>query len=76
MPQETSVRNFYYVPESLLITGTDHNKCAADFVPPKFYVEDYKSVSAKGEDMRSGGKVNDYGYVGKLIDAMIECWLL
>lgn len=138
--------------------GTDHNKWAADFVPPKFYVEDYKSVSAKGEDMRSGGemyiasrldhfgipyryeydtgipdlsyapdftimrprdhkiiywehfgKVNDYGYVlnnfvkvkdyinygikpwdnlimtfsnekggydGKLIDAMIECWLL
>lgn len=138
--------------------GNDPDEWTANFVQPKFYEEDYKSVSAQGEDMRSGGemyitsrldhfgipyryeddtgipdlkyapdlkilrprdrkiiywehfgKVTDYGYVlnnvgkvkdyisygikpwdnfimtfsnekggynGKLIDAMIECWLL
>ena len=37
--------------------GRDHDKWAADYVPPVFYEDDYKSVSAKGEDMRSGGEM-------------------
>ena len=138
--------------------GKDPAAWATEYEQPVFYAEDYKSVSARGEDMRSGGemyisarldhfgipyryeddtgipdlgyapdfkimrprdrkiiywehfgKVNDYDYVldnfgkvkdyisygikpwdnlimtfsnekggydGKLIDAMIECWLL
>ena len=138
--------------------GSDPAAWADEYEQPVFYADDYKSVSAQGEDMRSGGemyisarldhygipyryeaetgipdlnyapdftimrprdhkiiywehfgKVNDYGYVldnfgkvkdyisygikpwdnlimtfsnekggydGKLIDAMIECWLL
>ena len=138
--------------------GSDPDAWAADYIQPRFYEDDYKSVSAQGEDVRSGGemyimsrldhfgipyryeddtgipdlqyapdlkilrprdrkiiywehfgKVTDYGYVldnigkvkdyisygikpwnnlimtfsnekggydGKLIDALIECWLL
>ena len=37
--------------------GSDPAAWAADFVQPKFYAEDYKSVSAQGEDMRSGGEM-------------------
>ena len=37
--------------------GSDPDAWAADYVQPKFYVEDYRSVSAKGEDMRSGGEM-------------------
>ena len=138
--------------------GINPERWAADYTQPEFYVDDLKSVSAKGENLRSGaemyisarldhygipyryeddtgipdlnyapdfkimrprdrkiifwehfGKVNDYeyvmnnigkvkdyisygikpwdnlimtfsnekgGYDGKLIDALIECWLL
>ena len=138
--------------------GKDSDAWESDYIQPRFYEDDYKSVSAHGEDIRSGGemyisarldhygipyryeaetgipdlkyapdftimrprdrkiiywehfgKVTDYGYVldnvgkvkdyisygikpwdnfimtfsnekggydGKLIDAMIECWLL
>ena len=37
--------------------GMDHNKWAADYEQPEFYKDSYKSVSAKGEEMRSGGEL-------------------
>ena len=37
--------------------GRDHNKWAADYEQPVFYADGYKSVSAQGEDMRSGGEM-------------------
>ena len=37
---------------------------AADHTPPEFYKEDLKSVSAQGEDMRSGGEM----YISSRLD--------
>ena len=37
--------------------GSDPVAWAAEFEQPVFYVDDYKSVSAQGEDMRSGGEM-------------------
>lgn len=101
--------------------GRDPDAWTAGYIQPEFHPENLKSISARGEKMRSGGEmyissrldhfgiVNDYSYIlsniekvkdyigygikpwdnfimtfsneqggydGKLIDALIECWLL
>ena len=50
--------------KGIYYAGSDPDVWASNYAQPRFHVEDYKSVSAKGEDMRSGGEM----YIASRLD--------